>query len=100
VSGEGPANVIIEGFKEVEVSWSSADYRFTKKGNILYAFMLRYPANLVAVLTSLLPTEMVRSVRVLGEGAVPFEQSPGRLVVTLPSNPPTQYTNCLAIELA
>jgi alpha-L-fucosidase len=100
VSGEGPANVIIEGFKEVEVSWSSADYRFTKKGNILYAFMLRYPANLVAVLTSLLPTEMVRSVRVLGEGAVPFEQSPGRLVVTLPSNPPTEYANCLAIELA
>ena len=39
-------------------------------------------------------------IRLLGEGSVPFAQNFGTLTVKLPEKMPTEYTNCLAIELA
>ncbi len=99
VYGEGPASVHIEGFKEDAVSWSSSDFRFTTKGNTLYAFLMRWPEDNRAVIKSLTPKEKVRSVRLLGVGEVDFEQPYGTLVVNLPDTKPTEYVNCLAIEL-
>ena len=62
--------------------------------------MMRAPENRTAVVKSLLPEERVVSVRLLGEGSVPFAQNFGTLTVKLPEKMPTEYTNCLAIELA
>jgi len=38
-------------------------------------------------------------VRLLGGGPVPFAQSYGVLTVKLPDALPTEYTNCLVLEL-
>jgi len=97
---EGPSGVAIEGFTEVSVNWTSGDYRFVKKGNVLYAFMMRAPENRAAVVKSLADgNEIAKSVRLLGHGEVEFAQNYGILTVKLPPKMPTAYTNCLAIEL-
>ncbi len=41
VSGEGHSRVVIDHFKEDRVEWNSGDFRFTQKGNTLYAFQMR-----------------------------------------------------------
>ena len=99
ISGEGTAKVFISGFKEDEVQWTSSDFRFTQKDNTLYAFQMRWPDDNRAVIKSLMPNERVKSVKLLGVGNVPFEQPFGTLVVNLPDRKPTEYVNCLAVEL-
>ena len=100
VSGEGDAKVVINGFQESEVPWSSSDFRFTCKENQLYAFMMCWPENGRAVIKSLTPAEKVSEVSLLGYGKVPFEQAFGTLVVKLPETRPTKYVNCLSIRFA
>jgi len=97
--GEGDTRVRIEGFREDKTEWSTSDFRFTKKGNRLYAFIMKAPENRVAVIKSLNPSEKVKSVRLLGAGDVAFAQNFGILSVELPKELPTEYTNCLAVEL-
>jgi alpha-L-fucosidase len=99
VSGEGHSRVVIDHFKEDRVEWNASDFRFTQKGNTLYAFQMRWPEDHRAVIRTLTPEDKVESVRLLGVGEVPFEQSYGALIVSLPEGKPTPYVNCLAIEL-
>lgn len=98
--GEGDSRVVIKGFTEDQVPWNSSDYRFTRKGGNLYAFMMRAPENRVAVIKTLSEEEKVASVRLLGAGDCPFQQAFGALTVKLPRNLPTPYTNCLEVVLA
>ena len=98
-AGEGYSKVHIEGFREDAVNWTSSDFRFTTKGKTLYAFQMRWPEDNRAVIKSLTPAEKVKNVRLLGVGNVPFEQPYGTLVVKLPDKRPTEYVNCIAIEL-
>jgi len=100
VSGEGYSSVLIEGFKEVEVKWTDSDFRFTSKGNNVYAFMMKAPESRTAVIHSFKPEEKILSVKLLGSGPVPFSWNYGVLTVKLPEKLPTQYTDCLAVELA
>ena len=97
VFGEGDSRVLIDGFKENAVEWNSSDYRFTTKGNNLYAFMMRAPESRVAVIKSLTENEQVKDVQLLGGDRLPFRQSFGVLTVRLPEKLPTEYTNCLKI---
>lgn len=97
--GEGDTKVLIEGFREDKTQWNASDFRFTKKGNTLYAFLMKAPENRVCVLKSLTEREKVKSVRLLGGKEVSFAQNFGVLTVSLPQVLPTVYTNCLAIEL-
>ena len=97
--GEGDTQVVIEGFKEVKTTWNSSDYRFTSKDNTLYAFLLNPAENRVAIIKSLEESEKVKSVRLLGGEKLPFAQSYGVLTVKLPEVLPSEYTNCIAIEL-
>ena len=99
VSGEGRSRVVIDHFTEDRVDWNADDFRFTQKGNTLYAFQMRWPEDHRAVIRTLTPADQVKSVRLLGVGEVPFEQSYGALIVSLPDRRPTPYVNCLAIEL-
>jgi alpha-L-fucosidase len=99
VFGEGDSRVVIHEFEESAVEWNQSDYRFTQKNNLVYAFMMRAPDNGVSVIRSFHPSEKVVSVRLLGHGPVPYAQNFGVLTVQLPSALPTQYTNCLAIEI-
>src|SRR5690606_6173751 len=97
--GEGPSSVLIDGFREDRVNWTAADYRFTVRGDTLYAFQLRWPDDGRAVIRSLGPNDHVRSVRLLGGDVVPFEQVEGVLVLRLPDHAPSPYVNAFAIEL-
>lgn len=99
VAGEGPSRVAIEGFREDAVAWSDADYRFTRRDNVVYAFQLAWPKDRRAVIRTLTPQERVRSVRLLGGDQLPFQQADGVLVVSLPDKPATPYANALAIEI-
>ena len=99
ISSEGDSRVVIQGFTEEAVEWTSSDYRFTCKGNTVYAFLLKTPESRVAVIKSLKPEERVSKVRLLGEGEVPFTQYEGVLTIRLPEKMPTEYTNCLALEI-
>lgn len=98
--GEGDTRVVIEGFKEEKVAWNHSDFRFTRRGQRLYAFMLGAPPNRIAVLKSLSEQDKVVGVRLLGAGDCPFNQSFGVLTARLPAVLPTKYTNVLAIDLA
>lgn len=97
--GEGDSRVLIEGCREDTVEWKSSDFRFTTRGNTLYAFMLRAPDDRVAVIRSLDEQERVGSVRLLGAGDCRFKQSFGTLLVHLPEKLPTKYTNVLRIRI-
>ena len=99
VSGEGITKPVIEGFKEEEAPWTPSDFRFVQKGNIIYAFQMRWPENCRTVIKTLNESDKVKKVRLLGVGEVPFEQPYGQLIVKLPDKAPTKYVNCLAIEL-
>ena len=99
VFGEGDTRVTIYGFTEDKTEWNSSDFRFTKKGDTLYAFMMKAEGGQTMVIKSLLPEEKVESVRLLGVGEVAFTQYEGVLVGKLPENLPTEYTNCLAVKL-
>ena len=98
-AGEGSTQAVIEAFREAKTTWNSSDYRFTSKGGNLYAFILNPAENRIAVITSLTGADKVKSVRLLGNGNLPFEQSSyGVLTVKLPEKLPTKYTNCIAID--
>lgn len=96
--GEGDTRVTINGFQEDRTEWKASDFRFTKKGNTVYAFMMKASGSQTAVIRSM-EKERVRGVRLLGYGPVAFARSFGVLTVQLPGMLPTKYTNCLAIEL-
>lgn len=99
VYSEGDTRVTIDGFTENKTSWKASDYRFTKKGNVVYAFMMQAPESRVAVIKSLNAGEKVGKVRLLGYGDVEYGQNFGVLTVKLPEKLPTEYTNCLALTL-
>ena len=98
IYGEGPSGASSRPFCEDTVEWTASDYRFTRKEGTLYAFMMRWPENGVAVIKSLAPEERVTSVRLLGGEACGFAQSFGVLTVQLPEGMPAKYVNCLAIN--
>ena len=91
--------MLIDGFTETKVTWNSSDYRFTRKGATLYAFMFAAPENRVAVIKSLTEADKVESVLLLGAGTCAFSQAFGTLTIKLPDSLPTPYTNCLKLEL-
>lgn len=98
--GEGESRVLISGFREEQMEWSSSDYRFTTKGKTLYSFIMKAPENRTVVIKSLPAQYKVASVRLLGGEKLPFIQSFGILTVKLPEKLPTAYTNCIAVEFS
>ena len=99
VFGEGPGSVVIDGFTEDRVNWTSSDFRFTRRDNTVYAFQMAWPDDGRAVIRSLAGHETVAGVRLLGHGPVDFEQAHGIVVVRLPEKPPLEAANCLALDL-
>ncbi|MGW7680814.1 alpha-L-fucosidase [Kribbella sp. NPDC054772] len=98
VFGEGASNVLIKGFTEDRVPWTSSDFRFTRRDNTVYAFQLAWPSDGRAVIRSFVD-DRVTGVRLLGHGPVEFQQAEGILVVRLPETAPVAVANCLAVEL-
>ena len=100
VFGEGPSRVLIDRFREDQVDWTAQDFRFTQRDNTVYAFLMRWPADGSVLIRTLTPADNVRSVRLLGDGNVGWEDSDNGVKVKLPEVAPAAGINCLAIEVA
>ncbi|WP_049579005.1 alpha-L-fucosidase [Streptomyces sp. SBT349] len=103
VHGEGPTRVDGAKARERALPYTPRDVRFTRRGETLYAFLMAWPENGMAVLTSLgtdaghLPRPP-RRITLLGGGPLPFDRRADGLRVTLPPAPPTPCAQVLRIE--
>ena len=111
IFGEGPAieNAVpltAQGFNEGKGKpLQSSDFRFTSKGEVLYAFPMEWPENGELTIESLasgssLYPGKISSVELLGHGKIAdFERTAKGLVITLPlSKPELTYAVALKIE--
>jgi alpha-L-fucosidase len=103
IYGEGPTKVAAGSFHDTDTThYTAEDFRFTTKGDALYAIGLAWPKGGEAVIRSLAVTaggEPVQSVALLGSNAsIKFDQRPDGLHVHLPTQSPAKYA--YAIRLA
>jgi alpha-L-fucosidase len=102
VYGEGPTKVAAGSFHDTDTTrYTAEDFRFTTKGNVLYAIGLDWPTNGEAVMHALASTagsEHVQSVTLLGSDAkLQFDQRPDGLHVRMPAQAPAKYAYALRI---
>lgn len=97
--GEGGTLVTIDGFTEDKTTWTPADIRFTRKHNILYAFLMGGTMGGKTTIRSMNDGEHIRTVRLLGADERPYTRDNSILTVQMPETLPTQYVNVLAIEM-
>lgn len=99
---EGPSRAASGHFKEDRVPWTTADFRFTRKGNVVYAFQMRYPDNREAFIRALglsAGAGKVARVSVLGhDGKVFFRQLEDGLLVQLPEKKVCELVPCMKVE--
>lgn len=101
-AGEGPTTGEGGKFKEAELEWSPDDFRFTSKGNAVYAFQMKWPEKGRALVKSLAKGAgpKVAGVRLLGhEGALTFSQDARSLCIDLPEKQPVEHAHCFRVEL-
>ncbi len=104
--GEGPTHVTPGPFHDTETQpFTADDFRFTCKGDALYAIELAWPATgtvtIHALATSATSTAKVRSVALLGSTTpVQFQQDATGLHLTLPTKPGEQPAYAYRIALA
>ena len=103
IYGEGPTKVASGSFHDTDtLKYTAGDFRFTSKGDVLYAIGLAWPENGEAIIHSLAPTagsEPVQSVTLLGgDSALHFEQRADGLHVQLPSQSPSKLAYALRIN--
>jgi alpha-L-fucosidase len=103
VFGEGPTKVTEGAFHDTETqSYTPEDFRFTTKGETLYAIELGWPSGGEAVIHSLgtdLAGRAVKSVELLGtEAKLSFEQRRDGLHVRVPLTPPSRYAYSFRIQ--
>jgi alpha-L-fucosidase len=98
VYGEGTVKTKGGHFKE-DFKYSSKDIRFTTKGKTLYAIALGWPSDGQLLVKSLsAPAGVVGSVSLLGyQDKLEWKQTADGLVVTLPTQKPSEYTVALRI---
>jgi alpha-L-fucosidase len=102
VYGEGPTKVAAGSFHDTDTThYTPEDFRFTTKGEVLYAIGLGWPASGEAVIHALasgVGNEHVQSVSLLGSDAkLQFEQRADGLRVRMPGPAPAKYAYALRI---
>ncbi|MBN2590784.1 MAG: alpha-L-fucosidase [Sedimentisphaerales bacterium] len=108
VYGEGPSTIASNqargqfgGSRDVR-AYTSEDFRFTAKGDTVFAFMMGWPETGKATIKSLaqnseiFPMEIAR-VELLGVGTLPFTRNASGVVVNLPEKKPNDYAYTLKI---
>ncbi|HVM74625.1 MAG TPA: alpha-L-fucosidase [Candidatus Saccharimonadales bacterium] len=106
IYGEGPTKVIEGSFHDEDTRpYTAEDFRFTTKGNVLYAIELGWPANGEAVIRSLSSgvagQEKIASVELLGsDSKLAFQQSADGLHIKIPAQPPVKYAYAYRIRFA
>ncbi len=96
--GEGPTQIVAGSFADVKrAAFTSEDFRFTTKGNTLYAIALAWPTNGRFVVKSL-AGQNVKSVELLGcQDPLRWKQTNEGLVVTLADKAPCEFAVTLKI---
>jgi len=103
--GEGPTKVVEGSFNDTAAgNYTAADFRFTTKGETLYAIEMGWPSNGEAVIKTLRAVagrKAIRSISLLGStGTLNFEQKDDGLHIKLPSDNPGKYAYAYKIEFA
>jgi len=102
IFGEGPTQAKVGAFQESGV-FTAQDFRFTTKGEALYAIALGEPRGTAAIqaLAASNPNERrrVRAVRLLGHpGRLTFRQSGGALEIDVPAQLPSRHASAFKIS--
>ncbi|HEY4330214.1 MAG TPA: alpha-L-fucosidase C-terminal domain-containing protein, partial [Phycisphaerae bacterium] len=106
VYGEGPSTVTqargqFGGARDVG-TYNGEDFRFTKKGDIVYAFLMSWPVDGKAAIKSMavgspnFPKEIAK-VELLGGGEAKFTRDNTALHIVLPGEKPNDFAYCLKI---
>ncbi|HEX6823609.1 MAG TPA: alpha-L-fucosidase [Candidatus Sulfotelmatobacter sp.] len=100
--GEGPTKVAAGAFHDTDTAkYTPEDFRFTTRGEDVYAIGLAWPTSREAVIHSLakiVGTEPVQSVAMIGGDAkLRFEQRADGLHVHLPAQAPAKYAYVLRL---
>ena len=105
ISGEGPTKVVGGSFKDTEGQpFTSRDFRFTAKGDTLYAIALGWPENGELIVQSLgsasaYTKAKIRNVGLLGSSAkLKWKSTEAGLVVQLPAAKPCDFAYTLRIS--
>ncbi len=104
VYGEGPSTVAggRRGMGSDVRSYGAEDFRFTKKGDIVYAFLMGWPEGGKATIKSMaqgsenFPREVAK-VELLGAGTLTFTRDTSGLVVNLPEKAPNAYASVFKV---
>jgi alpha-L-fucosidase len=102
IYGEGPTKVAPGSFHDTDTAkYTPEDFRFTTKGDVLYAIGLARPPNGDAVIRSLaqsVGSERVVSVALLGsDSKLQFDQRSDGLHIQLPAQAPVKYAYALRV---
>lgn len=104
VYGEGPTKVVEGAFHDTDARpYTPEDFRFTTKGETLYAIELAWPTNGEAVIHSVgsgaAGEQHVKSVEFLASGTqLAFEQRPDGLHIRVPEPAPGNYAFAFRIQ--
>ncbi len=101
IYGEGPSTSTNQprgqfgGARDVR-DYTAEDFRFTAKGNTVYAFMMGWPENGKALIKSLPKAsaqfpENIGKIELLGVGPVQFERTDSGLSIQLPDRKPNDF---------
>ncbi len=105
IYGEGPTKVTEGAFHDTDTQpYTAEDFRFTKKGDVLYAIELAWPSNREAVIRSLGSAAgdhpKIATVALLGSDAkLAFDQRDDGLHIHLPEQNPGKYAYSFRIQL-
>jgi alpha-L-fucosidase len=102
--GEGPSTAAggRRGMGSDVRSYGPEDFRFTKKGDVVYAFAMAWPENGKTTIKSMaqgsenFPKEVAK-VELLGAGPVTFTRDASGLVVNLPEKKPNDFAYALKV---
>ena len=103
VYGEGPPEPIEQNFSEKTRVHTAEDIRFTRRGELLYAFVLAWPNDGTVRVKTLrrssehLPRPVQRVELIGAAGPLSFQQTAEALVVTMPAQKPNPYAYALRI---
>ena len=107
VYGEGPTQITAGAFHDTETqSYTPQDFRFTRKGNVIYAMELGWPSSPTTVIHSFATepragAEKVEAVSLLGSAAsISFQQEADGLHLQLPERAQQEYVYAFRIVVA
>ena len=103
--GEGPTKVAAGSFQDTKTQeYTAEDFRFTTKGNDLYAIELAWPSGNEAIIHSMagdaLKGKQIQSVALLGTAAaLTYKLQPDGLHIQLPAKPSENYAYAFRVVL-